>query len=60
MVQCSFTNYVDEGVTFKWYGDSIVFRVSIFVFLPRTNGKKGNTDENNFHHCYVNFSKVLF
>ena len=27
----------------------------VFIFLFRTNGKKGHLDENGFHRCYGNF-----
>ena len=38
----------------------MIFLVLIFIFLLKTNGKKGNLDENDFRHCYGNFSKVSF
>ena len=39
----------------KWYEGAVVFRVFIFIFLFRTNGKKEHLDENNFLHYYGNF-----
>ena len=47
-------------LTFEWYEDAMVFRIFIFIFLFRTNGKKGHLNESEFHHCSGNFSKVLF
>ena len=48
-------------LTFKWYGDDMVFRVFIAAILFRINGKNGHLDENNYRHCYgIFFSKVAF
>ena len=32
--------------------DTMIFRVFIFIFLFRTNDKKGHLNENDFRHCY--------
>ena len=45
-------------LTFELYEDVMVFRVLIFIFLLRTDGKKGHLDENHFHTVMVVFSKV--
>ena len=42
-------------LTFEWYEAAMAFRVFIFIFLFRTNGKTEHLDENNFCHCYGNF-----
>ena len=42
------------GMKMPWYS-----ACSVFLFLFRTNGKKGRLDENNFCQCYVFFSKVV-
>ena len=42
-------------LNFEWYEDTMVFRVFIFIFMFRTNGKKVYLDEKNFRHCFVNF-----
>ena len=48
-------------LTFEWYEDTMVFRVSIFFFfLFRNDGKNGNIDENDFRHCYGNISKLPY
>ena len=47
-------------LTFEWYEDAMVFRVLIFIFLFRTNGKKEHFDENEFYTVMVVFSKVPF
>ena len=44
---------------FEWYEDVMVFRVFIFIFLFKANGKKGHLDENYARHCYSNL-KVPF
>ena len=35
----------------------LLFFVLIFIFLFRTNGRKGNLDENDFREYYFNFSE---
>ena len=45
---------------YELYKDPVVFRVLIFIFLLRTDGKKGHLDQNDFHTVVVVFSKVLF
>ena len=40
------------GLTFQWHEDAMVFHVFIFIFLFRTNVRKGYLDESNFQHCY--------
>ena len=47
-------------LTFEWYDDTMVFRVFIFIFLFRTNGKKVCLDENDFRQCYSNFFETTF
>ena len=38
----------------------IIFRVFIFIFLFKTNGKKGQLHESDVRYCYGNFSKLAF
>ena len=42
------TTIVWVDMTFEWYEDAMVFRVLIFIFLFKTNGKKRHLDENDF------------
>ena len=42
-------------LTFGWYEGIVVFFISIFVFLFRTDGQKERLDESNFRHCYGKF-----
>ena len=35
--------------------DAMVFHGFNFIFLFRTNGKKGHLHENDFLHCYGDF-----
>ena len=44
-------------LTFEVNEDSIVFSVSSFYFLFRTEDKKGHLDKNDFRHCYIIFRK---
>ena len=37
---------------FEWYEDAMVFYEFIFIFLFRTNGKKGQMDQNDFRHFF--------
>ena len=47
-------------VTFEWYENAMVFRVLIFIFLFKTNEKKGHLDKNDFHTVMEVFPKILF
>ena len=44
-----------NDLTFEWYEDALIFRVFIFTFLFRTNGKKKHLDKTDFRHCYGDF-----
>ena len=44
-------------MTLEWYGVALVFRVFIFIFLFRTNGKKEYLGENEFVTVMVIFRK---
>ena len=39
----------------RLYEGAMVFRIFIFIFLFRTNGKKEHFDENDFRHGYGNY-----
>lgn len=41
-------------LTVEWYEDAMVFLVFIFIFLFKTNSKKGHLEESDFCHCYGN------
>ena len=44
-----------NDLAFEWYEDALIFRVFIFTFLFRTNGKKKHLDKTDFRHCYGDF-----
>ena len=44
-------------MTFEWHEGATVFRVFIFIFLFKTNGKKNHLNENGLCHCYGIFSE---
>ena len=44
-----------EHLGFEWYEGVVVFRVFIFIFLFRNNGKKELLDENDFRHGFGNY-----
>ena len=48
-------SHVWNDLTFEWYEDALIFRVFIFTFLFRTNGKKKHLDKTDFRHCYGDF-----
>ena len=45
------TSIVWVDITLEWYEDAMVFRVFIFIFLFRNNGKNGHLNENDFQLC---------
>ena len=47
-------------LAFECYEDAMIFRVSCFIFLFRTNCQKGHLDDNHFCHCYGDFLKVTW
>ena len=54
----SMTQTKKNGTPWPWidfYEGATVFRISIFIFLFRTNGKKEHLDENDFRHGYGNY-----
>ena len=53
-------NASEADMTFEWYENVMVFRVLIFIFLFKTNEKKGHLDKNDFHTVMEVFPKMLF
>ena len=54
----SMTQAKEKGTPWLWvdlYEGAMVFRIFIFIFLFRTNGKKEHLDENDFRHGYGNY-----
>ena len=53
-------NSITQAKEWPWpwvdlYEGAMVFRIFIFIFLFRTNGKKEHLDENDFRHGYGNY-----